>query len=119
MIFWLPMSVCTLDIKRSLEKAHDRVDWKFLQYMLRRMGIKEKWRKWIHECVSSAWFSIMINGSPKGFFPAERGLRQGDPLFPFLFLIVVEALSRMIKGAMGASLFEGPGEKCQSYNPLL
>eukprot|EP00268_Persea_americana_P005239 TRINITY_DN11759_c0_g1_i2.p1 TRINITY_DN11759_c0_g1~~TRINITY_DN11759_c0_g1_i2.p1 ORF type:complete len:163 (+),score=13.58 TRINITY_DN11759_c0_g1_i2:1638-2126(+) len=75
--------------------------------MLRRMGFKEKSRKWIHECVSSAWFSIMIYGSPKGFFPTERGLRQGDPLSPFLFLIVADAPSRMIKGAVGRGIFEG------------
>ena len=57
--------------------------------------------------VSSAAVSIIINGSPKGFFPAETGLREGDPLSPFLFLVVNEALGRMIKGAVSAGLFEG------------
>eukprot|EP00268_Persea_americana_P005048 TRINITY_DN11696_c0_g1_i8.p1 TRINITY_DN11696_c0_g1~~TRINITY_DN11696_c0_g1_i8.p1 ORF type:complete len:234 (+),score=29.37 TRINITY_DN11696_c0_g1_i8:35-736(+) len=68
------------------------------------MGFAEKW---VQECVSSSWISIMINGSPKGFFQAQRGLRQGDPLSPFLFLLVAEALGRIIKGAVGAGLFEG------------
>ena len=51
------------------------------------------------ECISSSWFSIIINGSPKGFFHAQRGLRQGDPLSPFLFDIVGEAFSRMLVAA--------------------
>lgn len=57
------------------------------------------------ECIFSAKFSILINGSPKGFFPTQRGLYQGDPLPPFLFVIVGEAaLSRMLEAALDASL---------------
>ena len=75
--------------------------------MLTRVGFGENWRKWIQECVSSAWFSIMINGSPKGFFQAKRGLRQGDSLSLFLFLIVAKALGRMIQEAVKVGLFDG------------
>lgn len=57
--------------------------------------------------MSSAHFSILINGSPKGFFKAERGIRQGDPLSPFLFVIVGEALSRMIDAGNSANLIKG------------
>lgn len=59
------------------------------------------------ECVSLAGFSVMINGFPHGFFPPQRGLRQGDPLSPFLFAIVGEALSMMIDIAGEASLIDG------------
>ena len=59
----------------------------------------------IRECVSSAWVSIMINDTPKGFFSAERVLRQGDPLSAFLFLVVGEVLGRMLKAAVDAGLF--------------
>lgn len=98
-----PGLVCKLD----LEKVYDRVDWDFLLYMLQRMGFGGKWRRWIRECVASAKFSIMINGAPHGFFPAQRGLRQGDPLSPFLFSIVGEALSRMITVAEETGLLSG------------
>ena len=71
------------------------------------MGFGEKWRKCIQECVSSTWFSILVNGSPKCFFTARKGLGQGDPLSLFLFLIMAEALGRMIKEAVCTGLFEG------------
>lgn len=99
----VPGLLCKLDF----EKAYDGVDWQFLMYLLKRMGFGQRWRKWIKECISSAMFSIMINGSPKGFFPVQRGLGQGDPLTPFLFVIVGEALSRMIGAAEKAGLIVG------------
>ena len=65
-----PGIICKLD----LEKACDRVDWEFLQYLMRRMGFGAKWWGWIAECLSSATFLILINGSPFRFFSASRGL---------------------------------------------
>eukprot|EP00268_Persea_americana_P014029 TRINITY_DN16210_c0_g1_i2.p1 TRINITY_DN16210_c0_g1~~TRINITY_DN16210_c0_g1_i2.p1 ORF type:complete len:280 (+),score=35.24 TRINITY_DN16210_c0_g1_i2:349-1188(+) len=69
------------------------------------MGFGERWRMWTQECISSAWFSILLNGSPKGYFLAGRGLRQGVPLSHFLFLI--EAFGKMIKKAVSVGFFEG------------
>ena len=98
-----PGLICKLD----LEKAYDRVDWEFLQYLLRRIGYGTKWRGWISECLSSATLSICIKGSLFGFFSATRGLRQGDPLSPFLFSIIGGALSRMLQAANNANLIKG------------
>ena len=64
--------------------------------MLERSGFSTKWRQWILFCLSTVHFSIVINGSPCGFFGSSRGLRQGDPLSPLLFVLVMEALGRML-----------------------
>nr|XP_025670472.1 uncharacterized protein LOC112770307 [Arachis hypogaea] len=64
------------------------------------MGFGDRWRGWIKECVCSASMSVLINGSPAKPFKMERGLRQGDPLSPILFVLVVDVLHRMIGEAV-------------------
>ena len=64
-----------------------------------RLGFGRKWIQWIRHCITTVRFSVLMNGSPVGFFSAERGLRQGDPLSPFLFLLAMEGLNNMIKSA--------------------
>jgi hypothetical protein len=95
--------ICKLDI----DKAYDHVNWRFLLYMLRRCGFGEKWCSWIAYCISSASFSVLVNGTPAGFFSNSRGLRQGDPLSPFLFVIVMEALSKMLTIIVDRGLLSG------------
>ena len=68
--------------------------------MLERSGFSAKWRQWIFFCLSIVRFSIFINGSPCEFFGSSRGLRQGDPLSPLLFVLVMEALGRMLDKAV-------------------
>nr|XP_025636528.1 uncharacterized protein LOC112730680 [Arachis hypogaea] len=87
-------------IKLDFQKAYDRVKWSFVDIVLHKMGFGLKWREWIKECVCSTSMSILINGSPSKPFKMERGLRQGDPLSPFLFVLVVDVLHRMIGEAV-------------------
>jgi len=65
------------------------------------------WRKWIRECVSTATASVLVNGSPADEFPLQRGLRQGDPLSPFLFLVAAEGLNVLMKSLVETQLFTG------------
>ncbi|XP_047342821.1 uncharacterized protein LOC124946302 [Impatiens glandulifera] len=94
-------------VKLDIEKAYYRVNWEFLFDVMGRIGIREKWIDWIKLCVSTAKFSIIVNRSPKGFFESSRGIRQGDPLSPFLFVNVMEAFLRMLAFAENTSLIKG------------
>ena len=91
--------------KVDFEKAFDSVDLKYLDIVLRRMNFPSLWRKWMMECISTPSVSILVNGSPTDEFSLERGLRQGDPLSPFLFLNVVEGLHVMMNTMVEHGLF--------------
>lgn len=78
-----------------------------ISYLLQRSGFKEKWCSWTVHCDSSALFSVLVNGSPFGFFNSSSGLRQGDPLSPFLFVIGMEALNRMLSATINVGLLSG------------
>ena len=95
--------LCKLDI----EKAYDHISWDFLLQIMERMGFGLKWISWIKWCISTASFSVLVNGSSTGFFRSSRGLRQGDPLSPYLFVIGMEALSGMLKRAVEGSFISG------------
>ena len=93
--------------KVDYEKAYDSVSWDFLLYLLRRMGFHSKWIRWMDGCLKSASISVFVNGSPSHEFIPQRGLRQGDPLAPFLFNIVAEALNGLVREAIGKNLYRG------------
>ncbi|XP_026442068.1 uncharacterized protein LOC113341382 [Papaver somniferum] len=71
------------------------------------MGYGLKWRRWIQCCVEHVRFSVLISGSSEGYFKSKKGIRQGDPLSPFLFLIVGEALTAMMKKAQEDGFING------------
>ena len=81
--------------------------WDFLHQILERMGFGSKWISWINWCISTTSFSVLFNGSSMGFFRSSRGLRQGDPLSPYLFMIGMEALSGMLKRVVEGNFISG------------
>ena len=71
------------------------------------MGFPVLWRKWIKECIGTATASVLVNGSPMDEFPMKRGLRQGDPLSPFLFLLAAEGFKSLMNSLSDTHLFHG------------
>ena len=93
--------------KVEFEKAYDFVDWGYLDSVMEKMLFPVLWRKWIKECVGTATASVIVNGCPTNEFHLHRGLRQGDPLSPFLFLIATEGLNILMKAMVENNLFTG------------
>lgn len=84
-------------LKIDMSKAFDRVEWTYLKVILLQMGFNEKWVYLILQCVNSVTYRVVHHKHEVGPILPSRGLRQGDPLSPFLFIICVEGISALIK----------------------
>lgn len=93
--------------KVDFAKAYNSIDWNYVIEMLRNMNFPGKWISWVKECISTATANVLVNGSPSGEFQLERGLRQGDTLSPFLFLVAAEGLNALTKRAVREGLLKG------------
>lgn len=83
-------------IHAVIEKAYDRMEWALIVRALECFGFPTWFINWIYQCMSSVSYSILLNGSPYGFFKPSRGLRQGYPLSLLLFVIGLEVFSRLL-----------------------
>ena len=90
-------------MKLDFRKAYDSIRWSFVDHVMANMGFEYTWRKWVMNCISSASMSILINGSPTKPFNMEKG----DPLSPFLFILVAEVLNKMILKAVDKGIIQG------------
>ncbi|KAJ9536710.1 hypothetical protein OSB04_un000095 [Centaurea solstitialis] len=98
--------------KIDIRKAYDMVDWRFLFNMLSGVGFHPALVRWIKEMVTSASYSIALNGETYGFFKGERGIRQGDPLSPYLFTLVMEGFSMIFRDCIREALNFGYHPGC-------
>lgn len=80
--------------KDRLTKAYESVGWNFLFDTMLAMEIPKQYVPWIIKCARTARYTVVISGSLEGYFPGRRGLRQGDPISPYMFLVITEALQQ-------------------------
>ncbi|KAK8684374.1 hypothetical protein V6N13_040404 [Hibiscus sabdariffa] len=104
-----------------MEKAFDRVEWTFLRSVLLRMGFHSDWVDLLMDCVSTVTFRIRVNGRLSSTIVPQRGLRQGDPLSPFLFVICMQGLSATLLAEQAAGRILGirASQKGPRVNHLL
>ena len=86
-------------LKLDMSKAYDRVEWYYLEGIMRKMSFRGRWINLVMGCVKTISYSVLVNGEPSGMIFPTRGIRQGDPLSPFLFLLCTEMLNGLIKKA--------------------
>ena len=108
-------------LKIDLAKAFDRLEWNFICQALRRKNFNDEFISLIHACISSPSFSILVNDEPTSTFSSQRGLRQGCPLSPSLFVLAINELSISLQEALSASRLQGItlGPGCPQIHSLL
>ena len=109
-----------LFIKLDISKAFDSIGWSFLLEVLEKLGFSRKWRDWIAALLGTASSKVLVNGQPTKEIRHARGLRQGDPLSPLLFILAIDPLQRIIKvaaqrGVLNPVLLKAANLRCSLY----
>ena len=94
-------------IKLDMSKAYDRVEWMFVEKVMRRLGLNDKYIGWIMKCISIVSYFVLINGEAHGSIVPSRRFRQGDPLSSYLFLLYTKAFSALIADASSKHVLNG------------
>jgi hypothetical protein len=96
---WRRGKLCQMAIKLDMSKVYDRVEWGFLERVMVRMGFERRWINLMMMCVRTTSYSVLLNRKPIGYIKPSRGIREGDPLSPYLFLLCAEGLSALLRKA--------------------
>lgn len=86
-------------LKVDMSKAYDRINWEYLRRVMLRLGFDAKWVGWIMMCLESVKYKVLVNQESEGPILPGRGLRQGDPLSPYLFILCAQGLTSLIEKA--------------------
>ncbi|XP_019094392.1 PREDICTED: uncharacterized protein LOC109129866 [Camelina sativa] len=89
-------------LKVDLRKAFDSVRWDFVISALRAIQVPQRFIDWVYQCISTPTFTVSVNGCNGGFFKSSKGLRQGDPLSPYLFVLAMEVFSKLLQSRYDA-----------------
>lgn len=87
-------------LKTDMQKAYNKVEWDFLHAYLIKLGFNPWWVQMVMQCITTTTMSVKLNGEYLPYFTPSRGLRQGDPLSPYLFILMANALSALIHNAL-------------------
>ena len=98
---------CSMAVKTDMSKAYDRLEWNFIQLVLERLGFHNIWISRIMTCIRTVSYSYLVNDSVQSTVVPTRGIRQGDPLSPYLFILCSEVLSGLCRRAQQAGLLSG------------
>lgn len=104
---WMRGKKGYMAINVDMSKTYDMMEWEFLEEIMRKLGFDELWILRVMACVTTVTYSVLINGSPTGRIFPTRGIRQGDPLSPYLFLLCAECLSSFLSSAANQGLITG------------
>ncbi|XP_050104776.1 uncharacterized protein LOC126584437 [Malus sylvestris] len=105
-------------LKLDISKACDRIEWSFLEHIMQRLGFADEWITWIMQCIMTVSYSFKLNGEPISFVQPKRGIRQGDLLSPFLFVICAEGLSALLDEGESQGRIKGIKDCCELKNVL-